>query len=207
MIVTNDLLSIDRRLIEAYNILKNENLELVLIKGVVWNKGKILQGADLDFYIAQNGFIPYESASENIRINIQNLFHGTLISPRRDDYHVDNRVELFYVDTEMRLGLEESYLTFANDESETFFMKGIYSTPSSFKPNKKQVIFILNRFLEESGDFRRIDKKTYHILLDFCKNNHFLYYKMLSSFEQENGLFRPVTGLDYKKLVLEHFNG
>jgi len=207
MIVTNDSLNIDKRLIELHDILKNESLELVLVKGVVWNRGKIIQGADLDFYIVRNGFAPYESVSESARMNIQNLFRGMLISPRRGDYNVEDRVKLFYVDTEMRLGLKESDLTFANDESETFFTEGIYRTPSSFKPNKKQVIFILNRFLEEGGAFRRIDKKTYYPVLNFCMNNHSLYYKMLSSFEQEKGLFRPVTRIDYKKFVLANFNG
>ncbi len=207
MKVINDLLTIDKRLQEVDSILKTENFKLVLVKGIVWNKGKILQGADLDFYIETKGFVPYESASANARESIQNLFPRMLISPRREDYNVEDRVKSFYVDAEMRLGLKESDLAFANDESKTFFMDGVYSTSSGFKPNKKQAIFILNRFLEESGDFRRIENKTYHAVLDFCKNNHFLYYKMLSSFGQENGLFRPVVRLDYRKIVLEHFNG
>lgn len=207
MKIKNTLLNIDNRLFEARRILKTENLEMVLVKGIVWNKGKILQGADLDFYIENNEFIPYESASENARKNIQNLFSGMLISPRKDDYNIEDRVKSFYVDAEMRVGLEESNVTFANDESKTFFIEGVYNTPPSFKPNKKQVIFVLNRCLEEGGDFRRMERKTYLKLLDFCKINHSLYYQMLSSFWQENGLLRPPFGLDYKKLVLENFNG
>ena len=201
-------LPLDERLPILRKSLADQNLELVLVKGIVWNRGRLLAGADLDFYLRRDGeFKDYDELSCDRKKSVEQLFSGVLISPRKTDIKIDQRVKMFYVDAEMSFDEYGASVDFANYESKRFFEEGYFDCPDDFFPSINFVRFILNRFLEESGQKRTLSPRAYQKSkesLHQCTSS--LYAKILSSFLKKNNCRQAPASLPYEELVLQHFS-
>ena len=199
-------LDVDGRLFKVNKVFNDDGEELILVKGIVWNKGKLLEGADFDFYLRQDGiFKDYDNVSDDKKAFIQSILKGFLISPRKTDHHAKVRCEKIYFDAEMTLHDNYANLDFANNESAEFFENGYLQYPENFETNIHLVRFILNRFLEETGVNRVLSLKNYESLIEFTDNlSNGLYREILSSFSVKNGACHPPQSLEYKKIVLKY---
>src|SRR3989338_3316561 len=168
--------------------------------------GRLLDGADLDFYVREDGkFKEYDEIPLELKEDLESQFQGVLISPRETDFSVDERIQRFYVDAELVLNQNYANLLLANSESRDFFENGIYTFPYSFIPSDFTVRFVLNRFLEETGNNRTLSAQAYEKLRDYvCISERELYKKMLDSFSKEDGLYHPPQSLPYTQFVLDH---
>lgn len=200
-------LKIDPRLNLLGEQAQRQDTVVVVVKGVAWNRGMILDGADLDFYFRNaEGFLPYGEAPAETRGMFATLFPDMLTIPRLHDHLVESRTAVYHVDVELSLAQPEQKLEFANSESREFYESGFLSVPSSFQINTGFVRFVLNRFLEETGNSRTLDAGTYQAVLDYVSSKgHNLYREMLSHFFRDNGVYRP-SGMYYDKLVKDHFD-
>jgi hypothetical protein len=201
-------LNIDKRFFEITQRFNQNGLEFVLVKGIVWNRGRLLDGADLDFYVRENEqFKDYCEIPLKLKEDLESQFQGVLISPRETDFNIDERTQRFYVDAELVLNQNYANLLFANSESRDFFEKGVYSVPDGFIPSDFTVRFVLNRFLEETGFDRTLSLQAYEKLADYVRcSEKEIYKKMLDSFSKEDGLYHPPQFLPYTQLVLDHLH-
>lgn len=201
-------LNIDKRFFEITQRFNQNGLEFVLVKGIVWNRGRLLDGGDLDFYVRENErFKDYCEIPLKLKEDLESQFQSVLISPRKTDFSLDVRTQRFYLDAELVLNQNYANLLFANSESRDFFEKGLYTFPDNFIPSDFTVRFVLNRFLEETGHSRTLSSQAYEILMDYvCCSGKEINRKMLSSFSKEDGLYHPPQSLPYNQLVLDHLH-
>ena len=199
-------LDVDSRFNQISDEFNKSGLDFVLVKGVVWNKGQLLDGADLDFYVIQNGaFVPFETISKDLQNLVNDNFPNVLISPRIDDFNSAERVRRFYVDAEMVLDETDALLKYANENSRLFFEEGIYDLPSDFKTSLFTIRFALNRLLEEGKVDRKLSKTSYDLLKNYAKSlDYNIYDEMLNSFTQSGDVYIPSKNIDYDSLVENH---
>jgi hypothetical protein len=198
-------LNVDQRFIEIQEEFAGNGLEFVLVKGIVWNRGALLEGADVDFYARQSGqFLDYDCLPDNCRRLIEDSFKGVLVSPRKTDFESAARSAQVYLDAEMVAGKDYAELLFANKESREFFESGHFDCPESFEPNIFLLRFVLNRFLEETGSERTISAPAYSKLVNFSdESGNKLYSSILSCFPKKGDVFCSPGTLPYHSLVLE----
>lgn len=201
-------LNIDERFFKLVQEFNQKGLEFVLVKGIVWNRGRLLEGADLDFYVREKGqCIDYNKIPAKLRENLESQFRGVLISPRETDSSVEERIKRFYVDAELILEQEHAQVLFANSESKYFFERGFYSFSNGFIPSDFTVRFVLNRFLEETGRNRTLSGQVYEILMNYvCCSGNKLYKEILTSFTKKDGLYYSPQYLPYIQLVQDHLD-
>lgn len=201
-----DSLNLDDRLIRLDDCLKEANLKLILVKGVVWNKGAILDGADLDFYVnGKQGFYDFSKVPNKCKNLINKMFKGTLVVPREDDYEPNVRVNRFHIDAEMYFKNDTAIIDFANDESIEFFESGHYDCPNNFTSSIYQVQFILNRMLEDNHAKKSLSRNAYTIATNWCLNNSkALYLEMFHYFKKQGDKLLPPSNLNYIDIVKKY---
>jgi hypothetical protein len=203
--------NIDPRLIELSTLSEKEGLEFVIVKGTSWNKGQILEGSDLDFYMTRDKqYLVYEVVPAPIKDYIKEEFRDLLVVPRGDDFDSKIRAKEFYIDCVTILRTSNGSFNFAeayfiNPESRLFYENGILEISSEFEICPKFIRFTLNRMLEETGRTRRMTPYVYEESLDAITRLGLpvLYTKLLKSFERVDGLYKPVLDCDLASEVKE----